>query len=78
MGARRRCAQARAARLSLERAGHPPVREFGFEREGLRKDHYRRGGEYVDAILMAFRVPDEVEITSLSGTRVSQLRHFRS
>ena len=26
---------------------------FGFEREGLRKAHYRRGDEYVDAILMA-------------------------
>ena len=30
--------------------------QYGFEREGLRKDHYRRGGEYVDAILMAFRL----------------------
>jgi len=30
---------------------------FGFEREGLRRDHYRRDGEYVDAILMAYRVP---------------------
>ncbi len=29
---------------------------FGFEREGYRKEHYRRGGEYVDAILMAYRV----------------------
>ena len=29
---------------------------FGFEREGLRRDHYRRGDEYVDAILMAYRV----------------------
>ena len=29
----------------------------GFEREGYRKAHYRRGdGEYVDAILMAYRV----------------------
>jgi RimJ/RimL family protein N-acetyltransferase len=26
---------------------------FGFEREGVRKRHYRRDGEYVDAILMA-------------------------
>jgi L-phenylalanine/L-methionine N-acetyltransferase len=26
---------------------------FGFEREGLRKRHYERAGEYVDAILMA-------------------------
>jgi RimJ/RimL family protein N-acetyltransferase len=29
---------------------------FGFEREGFRRDHYRRGGEYVDAILMAYRL----------------------
>jgi putative acetyltransferase len=29
---------------------------FGFEREGYRKAHYRRAGEDVDAILMAFRV----------------------
>ncbi len=28
--------------------------QFGFEREGYRKRHYRRGGEYVDAILMAY------------------------
>lgn len=26
---------------------------FGFEREGLRRQQYRRGGAYVDAILMA-------------------------
>ena len=29
---------------------------FGFEREGLRKRHYSRAGEYVDAILMAYFV----------------------
>ena len=29
---------------------------FGFERGGLRHEHYRRGSEYVDAILMAYRV----------------------
>jgi ribosomal-protein-alanine N-acetyltransferase len=29
---------------------------FGFEREGLRKRHYRRAGEDVDAILMALDV----------------------
>jgi L-phenylalanine/L-methionine N-acetyltransferase len=29
---------------------------FGFEREGYRKQHYRRGGAYVDAILMAYEV----------------------
>lgn len=28
--------------------------QFGFVREGYRHRHYRRGGEYVDAILMAF------------------------
>ena len=30
--------------------------QFGFEREGYRKEHYERGGERVDAILMAYRV----------------------
>ena len=30
---------------------------FGFEREGIRREHYRRDGEYVDAILMAYRLP---------------------
>ena len=29
---------------------------FGFRREGLRKGQYRRGDEYVDAILMAYDV----------------------
>ncbi len=29
---------------------------FGFEREGYRKQHYRRGSEYVDSILMAYDV----------------------
>jgi len=29
---------------------------FGFEREGYRRAHYRRGSEYVDAILMAYEV----------------------
>jgi putative acetyltransferase len=27
---------------------------FGFVREGYRRRHYRRDGEYVDAVLMAF------------------------
>ncbi|MDQ2982683.1 MAG: GNAT family N-acetyltransferase, partial [Actinomycetota bacterium] len=31
--------------------------DFGFQREGLRRRHYRRGNEYVDAILMAYEVP---------------------
>jgi RimJ/RimL family protein N-acetyltransferase len=30
---------------------------FGFEREGIRRAHYRRGGEDVDAVLMAYRLP---------------------
>jgi L-phenylalanine/L-methionine N-acetyltransferase len=30
--------------------------EFGFEREGYRRAHYRRGRDYVDAILMAYEV----------------------
>ena len=30
---------------------------FGFKREGFRKRHYRRGGDFVDAILMAYEVP---------------------
>jgi RimJ/RimL family protein N-acetyltransferase len=29
---------------------------FGFEREGYRRAHYRRGTDYVDAILMAYWV----------------------
>jgi RimJ/RimL family protein N-acetyltransferase len=31
---------------------------FGFEREGLRKGHYLRAGEFVDAILMAIWLAD--------------------
>lgn len=31
---------------------------FGFVREGYRRDHYRRGGGFVDAILMAYRVDE--------------------
>ena len=30
---------------------------FGFVREGYRRNHYRRGRDYVDAILMAYEVP---------------------
>jgi putative acetyltransferase len=30
--------------------------QFGFEREGLRRGHYRRGAELVDAVLMAYHV----------------------
>ena len=32
--------------------------QFGFEHEGYRRSHYRRGGDYVDAILMAYRVDE--------------------
>ena len=32
--------------------------EFGFEREGYRRAHYRRRDEYLDAILMAYEVGD--------------------
>ena len=31
---------------------------FGFEHEGYRKAHYRRGDGYVDAVLMAFWIAD--------------------
>lgn len=34
---------------------------FGFEREGLRKEHYARDGELVDAILMAYRIDAETQ-----------------
>ena len=30
---------------------------FGFEREGLRRAHYLRNGEAVDALLMAYHLP---------------------
>ena len=30
--------------------------QFGFVREGLRRAHYRRGHELVDALLMAYRI----------------------
>jgi putative acetyltransferase len=29
---------------------------FGFEREGVRRNHFRRGGRLLDAMLMAYRV----------------------
>jgi putative acetyltransferase len=31
---------------------------FGFEREGVRRAHYRRGDDYVDAVLMALVISD--------------------
>jgi RimJ/RimL family protein N-acetyltransferase len=30
--------------------------QFGFVQEGYRREHYRRGDEYVDAILMAYEL----------------------
>jgi putative acetyltransferase len=30
--------------------------QYGFTREGLRRAHYHRAGEYVDAVLMAFHI----------------------
>jgi putative acetyltransferase len=34
---------------------------FGFRREGLRERHYRRDGELVDAVLMAYEVTPTLE-----------------
>ena len=34
---------------------------FGFEREGYRRGHYRREGELVDAVLMAYQVVPTLE-----------------
>jgi putative acetyltransferase len=31
--------------------------QFGFRREGLRVAHYRRDGDLVDVILMAYMIP---------------------
>jgi RimJ/RimL family protein N-acetyltransferase len=31
---------------------------FGFEREGVRRAHYRRGDDYVDAVLMALVISE--------------------
>jgi len=32
--------------------------QFGFVKEGYRRSHYRRGADYVDAVLMAFEISD--------------------
>ena len=32
--------------------------QFGFQREGYRRAHYRRAGEFVDAVLMAYLVDE--------------------
>jgi RimJ/RimL family protein N-acetyltransferase len=34
---------------------------FGFVKEGYRRGHYRRGGELVDAVLMAYEVRPTLE-----------------
>jgi RimJ/RimL family protein N-acetyltransferase len=34
---------------------------FGFEREGYRRGHYRRAGELVDAVLMAYQVKPRLQ-----------------
>jgi putative acetyltransferase len=54
-----RAAGVRKLELHVFPHNEPAIRlyeEFGFEREGYRTAHYRRGGEYVDAILMAYAV----------------------
>ena len=40
---------------------------FGFEREGLRRAHYRRDRDYVDAILMAYRLPPSADAPTRSA-----------
>ena len=42
--------------LGTEVGNEPAIQlyeSYGFEREGYRRAHYRRAGEYVDAIVMA-------------------------
>jgi RimJ/RimL family protein N-acetyltransferase len=54
-----RSADVRKLELHVFPHNEPAIRlyeSFGFVREGYRKEHYRRGGEYVDAILMAYEV----------------------
>ena len=34
---------------------------YGFEREGVRRGHYERNGDLVDALLMAYHLPSEEE-----------------
>ena len=54
-------AESRVRKLELHVFPHnaPAIalyESFGFVREGYRRDHYRRGTGYVDAILMAYHV----------------------
>jgi RimJ/RimL family protein N-acetyltransferase len=54
-----RGARVRKLELHVFPWNEPAIRLYeavGFEREGYRKEHYCRAGEYVDAILMAYRV----------------------
>jgi RimJ/RimL family protein N-acetyltransferase len=56
-----RDADVRKLELHVFPHNEPAIRlyeEFGFEREGYRKAHYRRGREYLDAILMAYEVEE--------------------
>ena len=54
-----RTAGVRKLELHVFPYNEPAIRlyeRFGFVREGVRRGHYRRGREYVDAILMAYDV----------------------
>jgi putative acetyltransferase len=54
-----RTAEVRKLELHVFPWNEPALRlyeSFGFEREGYRKRHYERDGEWVDAILMAYSV----------------------
>jgi len=54
-----RSSDVRKLELHVFPHNEPAIRlyeKFGFVREGYRKEHFRRGAEYVDAILMAYEV----------------------
>ena len=54
-----RAAGVRKLELHVFPHNEPAIRlyeRFGFVREGFRRGHYRRGRDYVDAILMAYTV----------------------
>jgi RimJ/RimL family protein N-acetyltransferase len=56
-----RAAGVRKLELHVFPHNEPAIRlyeKFGFVREGYRRAHFRRGGTYVDAILMAYEVGD--------------------